>query len=119
MAGGRVDEAEYAERVNAVAGWLASGMAPVEAANVVAQRFSVSLRQGRRYVEAAAAGPVEVPEAIVVFTVKLPASLAARVREHAREQGTTISAVVTRALIEFLQRAHRPDRPAQRGQRSR
>jgi len=115
MAGGRVDDVEHAERVNAAAGLLASGMAPVEAVHVVAQRFSVSVRQGRRYVEAAMAGPVEVPEASVVFTVKLPASLAARVREHAHEQGVTISASVARALAEFLQHAPRPDR----GQRSR
>src|SRR5664280_1040441 len=112
MAGGRVGDVEHAERVSAAAGLLASGKAPLEAAHGVAQRFSVSVRQGRRYVEAAAGGPVEVPEARVVFTVKLPASLAARVREHAHEQGITISAVVARALIEFLQRA-------QSGQRSR
>jgi hypothetical protein len=105
MAGGRVNDVEHAERVNVTAGLLASGMAPLDAAHAVAQQFSVSVRQGRRYVEAAAAGPVEVPEASVVFTVKLPASLAARVREHAHEQGGTISAVVARALIEFLQRA--------------
>ena len=39
------------------AGLLASGMAPLEAARVVAHRFSVSVRQGRRYVEGAASGP--------------------------------------------------------------
>ena len=115
MAGGRVGEVEHAERLNVAAGLLASGMAPVEAASIVAQRFSVSFRQGRRDVEAAAAGPVQVPEATVVFTVKLPASLAARVREHAHGQGVTISAAVSRALGEFL--AH-PARPV-RGQRSR
>jgi hypothetical protein len=76
----------------------------------VAQRFSVAVRRGRRYVEAAATGPVEVPEASVVFTVKLPASLAARVREHAHEHELKISAVVARALVEFLQRAHRGHR---------
>jgi hypothetical protein len=119
MAGGRVDDVEYAERVNAAAGLLASGMAPVAVAHVVAQRFSVSLRQGRRYADAAAAGPVGVPEASVVFTVKLPASLAARVRKHAHEQEVTISAAVTRALTEFLHRAPRTDRPDERGQRSR
>ena len=52
-------------------------------------------------------GRSAVPEASVVFTVKLPASLAARVREHARESGSTISAVVARALTEFLARGHR------------
>ena len=107
------------ERINAAVGLLAAGMAPVEAAGVVAQRFSVSVRQGRRYVDAAQAGPMEVPEAHVVFTVKLPASLAARVREHAREQEVTISAAVTRALAEFVYHAPRPDRPAERGQRAR
>jgi hypothetical protein len=107
MAGGRVGDAERAERVNAAVALLASGTAPVEAAHVLAQRFSVSVRQARRYVAAAAAGPVEVPEASVVFTVKVPASLAARVRQHAHERGITISAVVARALTEFLQRAHR------------
>ena len=112
MAGGRVDDVGHAERVNAAAALLASGVAPLAAAHVVAQRFSVSVRQGRRYVEAGLAGPVDVPETSVVFTVKLPASLAARVREHAYEQGVTISAAVTRALTEFLQ--HAPG-----GQRSR
>jgi hypothetical protein len=43
----------------------------------------------------------------VVFTVKLPAALAARVREYAREGGITISAVVARALTEFLARGRR------------
>jgi Ribbon-helix-helix protein, copG family len=111
MAGGRVGDSERAGRVNAAAELLGSGVSPVEAARVVAQRFSVSVRQARRYVEAAAAGPVAVPEASVVFTVKVPASLAARVREHAHASGVTISAVVARALTEFLQRAHR-ERPS-------
>ena len=104
---GRVGGSGRAERVNAAAELLGGGVAPVEAARIVAHRFSVSVRQARRYVEAAAAGPVAVPETSVVFTVKLPASLAARVREHAHERGVTISAVVARALTEFLQRANR------------
>src|SRR3954466_14642173 len=107
MAGGRVGDAERAERVNAAAELLDAGVPPTDAAGLLAPRFAVSVRQARRYIEAAAAGPVEVPEASVVFTVKLPASLAARVREHAHEGGVAISAVVARALTEFLQRAHR------------
>jgi len=43
----------------------------------------------------------------VVFTVKLPARLADRVRSHAREHHAAISAVVARALAEFLDRGHR------------
>ncbi len=43
----------------------------------------------------------------MVFTVKLPAALAGRVRAYARERETTISAVVARALTEFLSRGRR------------
>jgi predicted transcriptional regulator len=42
-----------------------------------------------------------------VFTVRLPATLVARVRERARGSGSTISAVVAQALTEFLARDHR------------
>ena len=56
--------------------------------------------------EAARSGRAAVPQDTVVFTVKLPARLAGRVRAHAREAGLTISAVVTQALEEFLARGH-------------
>jgi hypothetical protein len=101
--GGRVDRAEHARRVNAAAGLVAAGVPAAEAARVLAGRFAVSPRQARRYVDqAVAAGPVPVPETSVVFTVRLPAALAERVRAHARRSGTTISAVLTRALTEFF-----------------
>ena len=97
-----------AERVNAAVDLLEAGMPAAEAAQVLAGRFGVSARQARRYADqAGASGRVEVPEESVVFTVKLPAALAGRVRAHARESGTTISAVVTRALTEFLARGRR------------
>jgi len=57
--------------------------------------------------QAAASGRVPVPEATVVFTVKVPARLAGGVREHARLSGRTISAVVAQALEEFLARGRR------------
>jgi hypothetical protein len=109
MAGDRrVRAAEQAERVNAAADLLEAGVPAAEAARVLAARFGVSARQARRYADQArASGRAEVPEASVVFTVKLPAALAGRVRAHARESGTTISAVVARALTEFLARGRR------------
>src|SRR5712691_8305092 len=108
MAGGRVGDAEYAGRVNAAAELAEAGVPVAEAATVLAARFAVSVRQARRYVDQAVAeGRVEVPEASVVFTVKLPAALARRVRAHARENETTISAVVARALTEFFARGRR------------
>ena len=83
-------------------------MAAAGAARVLAVRLDCSARQARRYVDAAAAsGRVAVPEAAVVFTVKVPARLAAAVREHARGSGRTISAVAAQALEEFLSRGRR------------
>jgi hypothetical protein len=74
---------------------------------VLAGRFGCSPRQARRYVDQAAGGRVPVPEATVVFTVKVPARLAGAVRAHARLSGRTISAVVAQALEEFLTRGRR------------
>ena len=105
-AGGRVGGREYARRVNAAAELLAAGVPPAEAARVLAGRFGCSVRQARRYAQrATAGGPAVVPEETMVFTVKLPAALVARVR--ARESGSTISAVVAQALTEFLASGHR------------
>jgi hypothetical protein len=106
--GGRVGGVEYAERVNAAAGLAAAGVSVAEAARVLAGRFGCSERQARRYVQVAArSGAVVVPEPATVFTVKVPASLAQRVREHARASGRSISAVVAQALEEFLARGRR------------
>ena len=108
---GRVGDAGYAERVNAAVQLVEAGVGAGEAARLLAVRFAVSPRQARRYVElAAASGRVPVPEANVVFTVKLPMALAGRVRAHALESGVTISALVTRALLEFLERGRKERR---------
>jgi hypothetical protein len=108
MAGDRVRAGEYAERVNAAADLAEAGVPVAEAARVLASRFGCSQRQARRYAErAAASGRVDEPQATTVFTVKLPAALAAAVREHARASGRTISAVAAQAVEEFLARGRR------------
>src|SRR2546427_13102675 len=97
MAGGRVGDAEYAGRVNAAAELAEAGVPVAEAATVLAARFAVSVRQARRYVDQAVAeGRVEVPEASVVFTVKLPAALARRARGPPRGEENTHSPRVGR-----------------------
>ena len=112
---GRAHAGEYARRVNAAAELLASGVPVVEAVRELVARFGCSARQARRYVERAAQdGPTPVPEATTVFTVRLPAALAARVRERARESGSTISALVAQALTEFLAPGHRGQRGPRR-----
>ncbi len=111
MAGGRARGGEYAARVNAAAALVVAGASVADAARELAGRFGCSQRQARRYVErAAAGGPVEAPQPAVVFTVKLPVVLGARVRAHAAASGRTISAVVAQALEEFLSRGRR-ERP--------
>jgi predicted DNA-binding transcriptional regulator YafY len=110
--GSRADNKEYAERVNAAADLLADGMPAVDVAATLAARFAVSTRQARRYVDrATAAGRRPVPEGSVVFTVKLPASLVARVRHHAHDTGVTISALVAEALTAHLRTRRRSGRP--------
>jgi len=64
---------EQAERVNAAADLLEAGVPCGGGRTVLAARFGVSARQARRYADQArASGRAEVPEASVVFTVKLP-----------------------------------------------
>jgi hypothetical protein len=103
----RAGAAVHAAHVIAAAVLLGSGVAPAEAARVLARRLGCSERQARRYVSQAASGRVPVPEPGTVFTVRLPVRLAAAVREHASASGRTISAVVAQALEEFLARGHR------------
>lgn len=107
-----MDAVEYATRINAAVLLVEAGVGVAEAVGVLAGRFDVSARQARRYVDhAVASGRVPVPEPSVVFTVKLPAVLAQRVRVHARDSGITISAVVAGALTEFFTRGRRGRRP--------
>jgi predicted HicB family RNase H-like nuclease len=98
---------QRAQRLNAAVALLAQGQDVAAAARQLAGQYGISERQARRYLaQARRRGPVEVPEARVVFTVKLPAALARRVRNAAHARGQTISALVTQALTEFLDRLH-------------
>ncbi|MGH9030124.1 MAG: ribbon-helix-helix protein, CopG family [Acidimicrobiales bacterium] len=97
-----------AKRVNTAAELLAAGMDVISATRDLARRHRLSERQARRYVERARdEGTMEVAGAKVVFTVKLPAALARRVRRAARAAGQSISVLVTQALSEFLEREGR------------
>jgi hypothetical protein len=103
--GRRARADQVAKRINTAGELLDSGLEVLEATRAVARRHRLSERQARRYVERARdEGAVAVPGAKVVFTVKVPAELARRIRRVARTTGQTISAVVTQALAEFLDR---------------
>ena len=105
--GRRARAEQVAKRVNTATELLDAGMDVIDAARALARRYRLSERQARRYVERARdQGSMEVPGRKVVFTVKLPADLARRVRGAARATGQSISAVVSQALSEFLDRHH-------------
>src|SRR6266581_4083061 len=87
MAGDRVRADEYAERVNAAADLVESGVPVADAARELAGQFGCSVRQARRYAERAAqSGRVVAPQAAPAFTDKLPAGLAGR-GHHLRGRG--------------------------------
>jgi len=98
--------------VNAAVELAAAGAAPAQAARELADGYGVSVRLARRYVDAAADSPVEIPERAVAFTVKLPEGLVGRVRAYAAEHRLAISTVVAAAMVEFLarKRGGQPDR---------
>lgn len=102
--GRRAALGEFAQRVNEAAILLQTSSAG-EVIAEVARLYGISPRQARRYVQAAlqAQAPVPVPEAKVVFTVKVPASLPPRLRQRARDEDRTLSDLVTHALEVFLQ----------------
>lgn len=95
---------EYAHRVNEAMELLGEGTPSTEVVQELARRHGVSMRQGWRYVREATerSVPLEVPEQKVVFTVKLPQSLAERVRVIAATRGNTLSDLVSEALEAWL-----------------
>jgi metal-responsive CopG/Arc/MetJ family transcriptional regulator len=68
------------------------------------RKYSVSVRQARRYVRLAqeTPAPLAIPQEKTVFTVKLPQSLIRQVREIARRRGGPISDWVAQALRSAL-----------------
>ena len=83
---------------------LKRNVALPDAAQRLTQQFGLSLRQAYRYLEEAAEldGPVEVAEATVPVTLKLPPTTARALRAYARSSGLTIGVIVTRALDALL-----------------
>jgi predicted DNA-binding transcriptional regulator YafY len=106
--GRRARADQRARRINAAAELLNAGVETAETARRIAQRYELSERQARRYVDAAReGGAVAVPEPTVVFTVRLPAGLVARLRDHARASRATLSSVVAAAVEAWLERTPR------------
>jgi len=107
---GRSTKADKARQLNAAFSMLRRAIALPEARQALAREFGLSERQAYRYLEEAAhlEGPVEVSEATVPITIKIPVKTARLLRAYARSSGLTIGAIVSRALAAFLgtQRRH-------------
>jgi predicted DNA-binding transcriptional regulator YafY len=100
----RSTKADKARQLNAAHQLLERNTELSEAAQRLAREFDLSLRQAYRYLKEPARldQPVEIAEATVPITLKLPPTTARRLRAHARRSGLTIGTIVTRALDAFL-----------------
>ena len=100
----RSTKAEKARQLNAAHRLLQRNVALPEAVQRLSREFNLSDRQAYRYLEEAAQldQPVEVTEATVPITMKIPPSTARLLRAYARSSGLTIGTIVTRALSAFL-----------------
>jgi hypothetical protein len=99
----RSTKADKARQLNAAHRLLERNVALPEAAQDLSRKFGLSLRQAYRYLEEAARleRPVEVTEATVPITLKLPPTTIRLLRLYARSSGLTIGTIVTRALEVF------------------
>ena len=93
-----------ARQLNVARGLLQRQVAIPEAVRRLSREFDLSERQAYRYLQEASqlGGPIEVPEATVPITLKLPPRTVELLREYARSSGLTIGAIVARALSAFL-----------------
>ena len=100
----RSTKADKARQLNAAYDLLQRHVALPAAMQRLSRKFDLSERQAYRYLEEAQTldRPVEVSEATVPITLKLPSSTARILRAYARNSGLTIGAIVTRALATFL-----------------
>src|SRR3954453_7820664 len=101
----RSTKVQKARHMNAARDLLRRGDALPEGVRRLSREFDLSERQAYRYLEEASQldRPVEIPEATVSVTLKLPPRTVELLRKYARSSGLSIGAIVTAALNAFLQ----------------
>jgi len=107
----RSTKVDKARQLNTAHGLLERHIALPEAVQRLSREFDLSERQAYRYLEEASQldRPVEVMEATVPITLKLPPSTVERLRKYARSSGLTIGTIVTAALNSFLRTLRKHD----------
>jgi hypothetical protein len=100
----RSTKADKARQLNAAYRLLARNTELPQAVQSLSREFGLSRRQAYRYLEQAAQldHRVEVVEATVAITLKLPPRTVQRLRSYAKRSGLTLGEIVTRALAGFL-----------------
>jgi hypothetical protein len=99
----RSTRVQKAERLRAARRLLADPIGMAEAAMALSRTFGLSRRQAYRYLELARAGtPAPVADNSVTITLKMPESLARRLRVYATKRGITTSEVIRQAIAAFL-----------------
>lgn len=105
----RSTRSQKAHRLNAAHALLGEGREVGEAVAQLSERFSLSRRQAYRYVQAARqmSAPVNVAEASVPVTLKIPRSLLDALRTHAGRSGVSMSDIASQALARFFRESAR------------
>lgn len=102
----KTPDVEVVPRINTAMALLGKGVVIPKLVKRLVRRYGVSGRQAYRYIIEAQKSrrPLPIPEQKIVFTVKLPLSLARRLRELAKLRKESLSNMVTHALEVFLKR---------------
>ena len=102
----RASHAETAQRLNLARNLLRQSGSFAQAVHKLAGSCAISLRQAYRYLHQAERlkAPVPAVTAKIPFTVKLPENLVKRLRRHVKRSRSTLSGVVSQAVIAWLDR---------------
>jgi hypothetical protein len=100
----RSTKTDKARQLNAAYQLLERDMELTDAAQSLSREFGLSLRQAYRYLQEAAElrQPVEIVEATIPITLKLPPATVRLLRAYAKSSGLTIGTIVARALDAFF-----------------
>lgn len=102
----RASYAETAQRLNLARNLLRQSGSFAQAVHKLAGSCAISPRQAYRYLHQAERlkGPVPAVTAKISFTVKLPENLVKRLRRYVGRSHSTLSEVVSQAVIAWLDR---------------
>jgi len=100
----RASHAETAQRLNLARKLLRQSDSFAQAVHKLAGSCAISIRQAYRYLHEAEQlkAPAPVVAAKIPFTVKLPENLVKRLRRCVKRSRSTLSGVVSQALIAWL-----------------